>query len=263
MKRKQEQNKALFRCLIKNKTETSADLYFYGDIVSDKGCKWSADDKCPMDVVEALEDCKDIENLNIYINSGGGDVFAGNAIYNRLKAHKAHKTVHIDGVAASIASVIALAGDEIIMPGNSYMMIHKAWTIAVGNSDDLRNSADRLEQIEQSIVDVYNACTGDDVDENKIKELMAAETWLSASEAADFFTAITVSDSVKAAACMTDMEYMNAPKSILMKSAKPDDSHEEKPDEDDNPDKTQEKEVANTLNLIENFLFTEGECENE
>lgn len=66
MKRKQAQNKALFRCLIKNRTATSADLYFYGDIVSDKSYKWSTDDKCPMDVVEALEDCKDAENLNIY-----------------------------------------------------------------------------------------------------------------------------------------------------------------------------------------------------
>lgn len=263
MKRKQAQNKALFRCLIKNKTETSADLYFYGDIVSDKSRKWSTDDKCPMDVVEALEDCKDAENLNIYINSGGGDVFAGNAIYNRLKAHKAHKTVHIDGVAASIASVIAMAGDEIIMPENSYMMIHKAWTVAVGNSDDLRESADRLEQIEQSIVDVYNACTSDDVDESRIKELMAAETWLSASEAAEFFTAVTVSESVKAAACITDMEYMNAPESILVESVKPDYNHENNPDGDKNPDEAQEKEVANTLNLIENFLFTEGECENE
>lgn len=263
MKRKQAQNKSLFRCLIKNKTATSADLYFYGDIVSDKSCKWSTDDKCPMDVVEALEDCKDAENLNIYINSGGGDVFAGNAIYNRLKAHKAHKTVHIDGVAASIASVIALAGDEIIMPENSYMMIHKAWTVAVGNSDDLRESADRLEQIEQSIVDVYNACTSDDVDESRIKELMAAETWLSASEAAELFTAVTVSESIKAAACITDIEYMNAPESILVESAKADYNHENNPDEDNNPDEAQEKEVANTLNLIENFLFTEGECENE
>lgn len=263
MKRTQAQNKTLFHCRVKNKTDTSADIYFYGDIVSDKSCKWSEDDKCPMDVVEALNKCKDVKNLNVYINSGGGDVFAGNAIYNRLKAHNAHKTVYIDGVAASIASVIALSGDEIIMPENSYMMIHKAWTMAIGNSDDLRKSADRLEQIEQSIVDVYNTCTGEDVNEDKIKSLMAAETWLSASEAADFFTAVTMSESLKAAACITDMEYMNAPKSILMGSAKPDDCHEKTLDEDDNSDGAQEKEVANALNLVENFIFMEGENEDE
>ena len=260
MGRTQARNKALFRCHIKNKTDTSADMYFYGDIVSDKSCKWSNDDKCPMDVVEALNECKDVENLNIYINSGGGDVFAGNAIYNRLKAHKAHKTVHIDGVAASIASVIALVGDEIVMPENSYMMIHKAWTAVVGNADDLRNSADRLEQIEQSIVDVYNACTGEDVNEDKIKSLMTAETWLSAQEAADFFMAVTLADSVKAAACITDMEYANAPKAVLLNAGQTDDAGG---NEDKQEDKQKETEVKNNLSIMESFIFTEGENEDE
>lgn len=254
MKRTKAKNKALFRCMVKNKTDTAADLYFYGDIVSDKSCKWSEDDKCPMDVVEALAECSNVENLNIYINSGGGDVFSGNAIYNRLKAHKAHKTVHIDGVAASIASVIALAGDEIIMPENSYMMIHKAWTFTAGNCDELRKTADRLEQIEQSIVDTYNTCSGDDIDEEKIKTLMAAETWLSASEAADFFDAVKMADSVKMAACISDMEYANVPDGIIAKPEKVKDGAEKA---------AEKKEVENKLNLIENFMFMEGENENE
>ena len=82
-----------FYYTVKNKTDKAAELYFYGDIVNSKSYKWSSDDKCPTDVVEALEACKDAEQLDIYINSCGGSVFAGNAIFNRLKAHKAHKTV--------------------------------------------------------------------------------------------------------------------------------------------------------------------------
>ncbi len=261
------QPKPGFYCTVKNKTDKAAELYFYGDIVSSKADKWSSDDKCPTDVVEALEACKDAEQLDIYINSGGGSVFAGNAIFNRLKAHKAHKTVHIDGVAASIASVIALAGDEIIMPENTYMMIHKAWTFAIGNSDELRSTADRLDKLEESIVEVYDKSTGDEFTADKIRELMAAETWLSATEATEMFTNVSMTDDIQAAACISDMKYKNAPDNLIVdydkvfsvdtadKNDEPDGSHE--------PDDKNGNEVKNRLDLIENFIFTERENENE
>ena len=281
-------SKALFKCMVKNKTDTSADLYFYGDIVPDKGYKWSNDDKCPADVVEALDSIGDVDTLNIYINSGGGSVFAGNAIFNRLKAHSAHKVVHIDGVAASIASVIALAGDEIIMPVNSYLMIHKAWTLAMGNSDELRAEADRLEQIEESIVATYVACSTDDVTEEKIKDLMAAETWLSPAEAAELFTAVTVSEDMQAAACISEMKYMQAPNGAIIapsteqNTTKPGSQKHEpqicglcmdwrlggdckncenNPHGEDND--TEKAANENRLKILDSFIFTEGEHENE
>ena len=139
MSRHRNKKQNSFNCYIRNQTDDSADIYFYGDIVGNDGDKWwGNDDKCPSDVATLLKECENVSQLNIYVNSNGGDVFAGNAIYNMLKRHKAHKTVYVDGLAASIASVIVMAGDEIIMPANSYLMIHKAWTYAMGNANDLR-----------------------------------------------------------------------------------------------------------------------------
>ena len=111
---------------IKNQTDSSADLFFYGDIVSET---WQSEcyeeDMAPGDVKEFLDQLDGTENINIHINSGGGSVFGGIAIYNMLRHNNAHKTVYVDGLAASIASVIMMAGDEIVMPKNATVMIHK------------------------------------------------------------------------------------------------------------------------------------------
>src|SRR5690625_6892672 len=120
---------------IKNLTNKTADLYIYGEIVDNTGWKWDEYDVMPNDVREVLEGLEGLDTLNIYINSAGGSVFSGLAIYHMLKRNNAKKIVHIDGVAASIASVIALAGDEVLMPSNAFMMIHKPWTMAFGNAD--------------------------------------------------------------------------------------------------------------------------------
>lgn len=112
----------LLQCIkFKNDIDTGKqELYFYGDIVSDEMDKWQDTDTCPQDVQNILKQIDENKPLDIYINSGGGSVFAGLAIYNMLKRNKAQKTVHIDGLAASIASVIAMAGDKIIMPSNAF-----------------------------------------------------------------------------------------------------------------------------------------------
>ena len=102
---------------IKNMIETSADLYIHGDIVDD-GWKWFDSDITPADVRDQLDTLKGKE-LNVYINSGGGDVFAGTAIHNMLKRHEGKTVGHVDGVAASIASVILMACDEIVVPANA------------------------------------------------------------------------------------------------------------------------------------------------
>lgn len=154
------------------------ELMLYGDISSST---WFGDEVTPKDFKKDLDSLGNVKNLNIYINSGGGDVFAGQAIHSMLKRHEAHKTVYIDGLAASIASVIAMAGDKIIMPKNAMMMIHNAWTIAAGNAGDFRKMADDMDKIDESIQQVYVAKTG--MDQSEIAEMMNKETWLTADDA--------------------------------------------------------------------------------
>lgn len=121
--------------------------------------------------------------INLHINSPGGDVFDGIAIHNALKAHPAQVNVHVDALAASIASVIAMAGDTVHMPPSAYLMIHNAWSFAIGDAIELRKTADLLDKINGTIADVYAARGSKTAEE--FKALMSAETWLTAQEAVD------------------------------------------------------------------------------
>lgn len=125
----------------------------------------------------------DASTIHLRINSPGGAVFDGTAIYNAIKQHKAHVVTHIDGLAASIASIIALAGDEVMIAENAYMMIHEAWGIVIGYAEDMRKEADLLDKLTGTIANTYMAKTGKELDE--IKEMMKAETWLTGQEALD------------------------------------------------------------------------------
>lgn len=206
---------------IKNQTETSADLYFYGDIVSSEWGKWEDTDTCPEDVRAFLSQVNGVKNLNIYVNSGGGSVFAGLAIYNMLKRNASNKTVYVDGLAGSIASVIAMAGDKIIIPSNAFLMIHKPWNIAMGNSKDFRKMADDLDAIEQGIMNVYAENLKEGVDIEIIRQMVNNETWLNGNEAAKYFN-IEVAEENKAAACISECfkNYKNVPKEFKHKTDK-------------------------------------------
>lgn len=199
---------------IKNSTETSADLYFYGDIVSSWWGAWDDTDQYPSAVRDFLNEAKG-KDLNIYINSGGGSVFAGMAIYNMLKRHEGFKTVYVDGLAASIASVIALAGDKIIIPANAYFMIHKPWMVAIGNANELRDIADTLDTVEEGILNVYKEHLVDGVDIETIKEMMAAETWMTGEETAKYFN-IEVGQAIEAVAYSGEMldKFQNTPQQL-------------------------------------------------
>ena len=199
---------------IKNSTETTCDLYFYGDIVDSWWGAWDDTDQYPESIKNFLDGAKG-KDINIYINSGGGSVFAGMAIYNMLKRHQGYKTVHVDGLAGSIASVIALAGDKVIIPSNAYMMIHKPWSGLYGNSTELREMADTLDKIEEGILNVYKENLAENADIEVIKAMVNAETWLTGDEAAKYFN-IQVSDSVDAVACTSDYfnKYTKVPKNI-------------------------------------------------
>jgi len=135
--------------------------------------------------VEAKQFIKDLnaikaKQITVRLNSPGGDVFDGVAVYNALKNHPAKITTRIEGLAASIASVIALAGDEVQAYANTMYMIHDPWVMAVGNQEDLRSIADVLEKIGGQLADIYTGKTGLEAD--TIKEMMHTETWMTAQE---------------------------------------------------------------------------------
>jgi len=121
------------------------------------------------------------KTTHIRFNSPGGTVFDGIAIFNAIRNHKSKTIAHIDGLAASIASVIALAADEVVMAENAFLMIHEPWSIVIGNSDMMRDEADLLDKVGATIIKTYTGKTGKDDDE--IKALMSAETWMNADEA--------------------------------------------------------------------------------
>lgn len=129
-----------------------------------------------------LEAHPDVKEIRININSAGGSVFEGMAIYSQLKRHKAHKTVIVDGFACSIASVIAMAGDTVIMPETAVMMIHNPWTVTIGNAAALRKEADDLDKLGESMRQAYLMKAGDKLDEEKLIEMLDAETYLTATE---------------------------------------------------------------------------------
>lgn len=128
-----------------------------------------------------LKDCgNNLKQINLHIHSPGGDVFDGIAIYNLLKNHPANVTVYIDGLAASMASVIAMAGNEVIMPENAMMMIHKPWGIQGGDAEDMRKYADLLDKVENTLIPAYANKTGKTPEE--LAEMLSAETWLNGKE---------------------------------------------------------------------------------
>jgi len=164
--------------------------------------------------------------IDLHINSPGGLVFDGITIHNLLKQHPANVTTYIDGLAASIASVIALAGNRVVMAENALFMIHKASGAVFGNSDDMRDFAEKLDKVNVSIATTYMGKTGKKDDE--IDEMMKNETWLTAKEAleAGFIDEISgeadMSACVKFVPVMQKAKFQRIPENISAKKEKPD-----------------------------------------
>lgn len=173
---------------IEQKTEIpdTLQIYIYGDVEGDSYDWWTDE------IIESetsanhfrneLEKYPNVSNIDIFINSNGGSVFEGTAIYNQLKRHKAYKTVYIDGFACSIASVIAMCGDKVVMPKNAMMMIHNAWMYVAGNASELRKAAEDLDQINKGNRQAYLQKAGNQLDETKLIELLDKESYLTAEE---------------------------------------------------------------------------------
>lgn len=216
----------------------SAELYLYGAIGFDP---W--DDAITLSSFAAqLRDLGDVESIDLHINSPGGDVFEGVAIGNLLTQHKARKNVYIDGLAASIASVIAMSGDEIYIAENAAMMIHNAWGISIGDHRDMLDTADLLERLDGQIARTYAARTGRK--DSTFRKLMADETWFTGQEAVDAKLATKVMPAKKAAA-LADFDlsdFRNAPD---MPPAEPVES------DDDNAATVDKEAIAVRLRLLE------------
>jgi len=170
-------SKQKFYNFVKNEAGGS-ELYLEGVIASES---WYEDEVSPKQFRDELE--SHVGAITVRINSPGGDVFAGMQIYNMLKDRSGDVNVIVDGVAASAASFIAMAGDKITMNTGSMMMIHKASTIVWGNEDEMQETIDMLRKVDDSLVSVYVARTGKSAEE--IKDLLAKETWMTAEEAVE------------------------------------------------------------------------------
>ncbi|MCU8000165.1 ClpP-like prohead protease/major capsid protein fusion protein [Shewanella sp. SM95] len=156
-----------------------------------------------------------VGTITARIHSPGGDVFEGMAIYNMIKGHPANKICYIDGLAASMASVIAMAFDEIIIPENAMMMIHKPWGGTLGDADDMRKYADLLDKVEGNLVGAYQQKTG--LPEDELHALLAAETWLTGREAVEKGFANTLTDPLQMAASLNSKrlkDFTNMPEHL-------------------------------------------------
>lgn len=204
--------------ICKSLSTDRAEIRIDGEI----GGGWFSEDQ-----VTAKQFAKDLKALgkpkalDIYINSPGGSVFDGSAIYSQLKRHAAQKTVYVEGIAASIASMIAMAGDEIVIPENAFLMIHRVSGFVQGDAGDMRQMAEVLEKLESGIVAAYVAKTGRDATE--INELMADETWMTGPEAVALGFADRTTDAIPATACLTSdaIRHFKTPPAAIIAMATP------------------------------------------
>jgi ATP-dependent protease ClpP protease subunit len=156
-----------------NAASKSAELLIYDDIGYGITAK---------DVKRELDGFGEVKNIKIRINSNGGSVTDGFAIYNLLHEHSAYKTVHIDGIAASMASIIAMAGDHISQPSNAFLMIHNPFVYTVGDSKQLQKDAELLDKMKKEAIKVYKTHAKDKTDE-EISQMMDDEMWLTGEDA--------------------------------------------------------------------------------
>jgi len=207
---------------IKNVAAGRADIWIYEEIGEDIWGEGIVAKQLVRDLA-AL----DVAEIDVHINSPGGNIFDGEAIYNALRRHPAQVTTYIDGLAASIASVIALAGDRVVMAVNALIMIHDPFGYAVGNATELRQYAEVLDKIAGTIAAVYVAKST--MDEAEIRAAMLAETWMDAEEAQSFGFIDEITEALAVAARFDLSRFHNAPPAVLPADATGD-SGQESPD---------------------------------
>ena len=198
---------------VRNLANGEAALYFYGEIVSSWWGAWDAADQYPEKIRNFLAGVSD-KNLNLHINSGGGSVVAAMAIVNMLRGHSGKKTCYIDGLAASSASANALCCDRVIMPRNTFLMIHRTTMSASGNANEMKQCAEILEKAEECMLSVYEGALASGVSIETVKDLMYKETWFTAEEAARYFR-VEIAEAIAEPAAMAAKELpKSAPEAI-------------------------------------------------
>ena len=163
---------------VRNENDESSSVFLIGEISDET---WYGDEVTPKMFKEELQDGEG--DITVWINSPGGDVFAAAQIYNMLMDYKGNVTVKIDGLAASAASVIAMAGTEVQMSPVAMMMIHNPATIAIGDSSEMKKAIDMLDEVKESIMNAYEIKTG--LSRSRISHLMDAESWFNAKKAVE------------------------------------------------------------------------------
>lgn len=164
---------------VKNEGELGERTLFLNGEISDE--TWFGDEVTPKWFKDELHDGNG--NITVWINSPGGDVFAAAQIYNMLCDYKGSVTVKIDGIAASAASVIAMAGNTVLVSPVAMMMIHNPATIAMGNTEDMKKAIDMLNEVKESILNAYERKTG--MNRTKLSHMMDSETWFNAKKAVE------------------------------------------------------------------------------
>ena len=233
--------------LVQNGTE--ADINIYGDITS-----WAWEefgDVSAVNLSKQLEQLEGVSKINVYINSYGGEVAEGLAIYNSLKRHPAEVVTVCDGFACSIASVIFMAGDKRVMNEASLLMIHNAWTWASGNAAELRKQADDLETITSASVAAYMSSVS--ITEEEVRALMDAETWLDPSKALEYgFCTSIQKDEVKNVS-------QNARKKVMQMILNPYMAEDEETDETEETETEDESAEETETETIEEEEVEEAE----
>lgn len=223
--------------------ENEANINIYGEITS---WDWRESDISSFTLSKQLESL-DVNKINLYINSYGGEVAEGLAIYNALKRHKAKVTTYCDGFAASISSVIFMAGDERVMSNASLLMIHNAWAYTAGNANELRKQAADLDVITQASVNAYLSEVN--INEEKLKEMLDNETWISPQDALEMGFATSIVNEKKTG------KVSQSVKKSLMKMILNDSKNKEGiNDENKVEEKIKEPEIKSNLGSFFNAL---------
>lgn len=200
---------------VRNEDTGASELIFNGPISEDT---WFGDEITPAMFRNELS--KVSGDLTVWLNSPGGDVFAASQIYTMLRSHKGKVTVKIDGIAASAASVVAMAGDETLIAPTGMLMIHNPSTVAFGNKEAMQKAIELLDEVKESIINAYEEKSG--LSRSKIARMMDEETWLNAKKA----------------------QFLGLVDGILFASGQPQPKPEEDPDDgdEDTPDEDESKE---------------------
>lgn len=201
--------------MIANRTDDSAELLVFGDI----GDEFMGGITAKM-FQEELRSLGDVNEINVKINSGGGLAFDGIAMMNALKSHSARVVVEVMGLAASAASIVAMAGDEVRMRTGSMMMVHRPYGLVLGDADDMRKQASVLDLMTDELVKIYKAKTGKR--EHTLLAMLAAETWMSAEIAVAEGFADTVVKSPAVKASIEAGRFLNCPRELIEQQDKTD-----------------------------------------